>query len=84
MERIRGADYAARAYAQKLENAREVVNEMTIGEFSSFGARTNDTYLTTKVGDLCKELGITRQTLCRHVAPRGELRPDSVKLLALA
>ena len=38
----------------------------------------------TKVGDLCKELGITRQTLCRHVAPRGELRPDSVKLLALA
>ncbi|MGD7200417.1 MULTISPECIES: Hin recombinase [Ralstonia solanacearum species complex] len=38
----------------------------------------------TKVGDLCKEFGITRQTLCRHVAPRGELRPDSVKLLALA
>lgn len=36
-------------YAQKLENAREVVNEMTVGEFSSFGARTNDTYLTTKV-----------------------------------
>ncbi len=36
-------------YAQKLENAREVVNEMTVGEFSSFGARTNDTYITTKV-----------------------------------
>uniref|UniRef100_A0A0S4X4T9 Resolvase n=1 Tax=Ralstonia solanacearum TaxID=305 RepID=A0A0S4X4T9_RALSL len=37
----------------------------------------------TKVGDLCKELGITRRTLCRHVARRGELRPDSVRLLAL-
>lgn len=35
----------------------------------------------TKVGDLCQELGITRQTLYRHVSPRGELRPDGVKLL---
>ena len=37
-------------YAQKLENAREVVNEIVVtGESSSFGSRTNDTYLTTKV-----------------------------------
>ncbi len=36
----------------------------------------------TKVGDLCKELGITRQTLYRHVAPTGQLRPDGLKLLA--
>jgi AcrR family transcriptional regulator len=35
----------------------------------------------TKVGDLCQELGITRQTLYRHVSPKGELRPDGVKLL---
>lgn len=35
----------------------------------------------TKVGDLCKELGVTRQTLYRHVSPTGELRPDGVKLL---
>ncbi|MFC9351520.1 recombinase family protein [Arthrobacter sp. NPDC057013] len=35
----------------------------------------------TKVGDLCKELGITRQTLYRHVSPTGELRPDGQKLL---
>src|SRR5699024_4056280 len=27
----------------------------------------------TKVGELCKELGITRQTLYRHVSPTGEL-----------
>lgn len=36
----------------------------------------------TKVGDLCKELGITRQTLYRHVSPAGELRPDGAKLLS--
>lgn len=35
----------------------------------------------TKVGDLCQELGITRQTLYRHVSPKGELRPDGSKLL---
>jgi DNA invertase Pin-like site-specific DNA recombinase len=36
----------------------------------------------TKVGDLCEEMGITRQTLYRHVSPQGELRPDGVKLLS--
>ncbi|MCW2134138.1 recombinase family protein [Arthrobacter sp. VKM Ac-2550] len=36
----------------------------------------------TKVADLCDELGITRQTLYRHVSPAGELRPDGAKLLA--
>jgi|GEM_PF-1226287 len=35
----------------------------------------------TKVGDLCQELNITRQTLYRHVAPNGSLRPDGKKLL---
>jgi DNA invertase Pin-like site-specific DNA recombinase len=30
----------------------------------------------TQVSALCKELGITRQTLYRHVSPQGELRPD--------
>ncbi|MEO7160249.1 MAG: recombinase family protein [Polaromonas sp.] len=35
----------------------------------------------TKVADLCTELGITRQTLYRHVSPKGELRPDGMKLL---
>lgn len=36
----------------------------------------------TKVCEFCKELGITRQTLYRHVSPTGELRPDGAKLLA--
>jgi DNA invertase Pin-like site-specific DNA recombinase len=35
----------------------------------------------TKVGVLCSELGITRQTLYRHVDPEGNLRPDGQKLL---
>jgi DNA invertase Pin-like site-specific DNA recombinase len=35
----------------------------------------------TKVGELCAELGITRQTLYRHVDPKGALRPDGEKLL---
>lgn len=37
----------------------------------------------TKVGVLCAELGVTRQTLYRHVSPTGELRPDGEKLLKL-
>jgi DNA invertase Pin-like site-specific DNA recombinase len=36
----------------------------------------------TKVGELCAELGITRQTLYRHVDPQGNLRPDGQKLLS--
>lgn len=35
----------------------------------------------TSVSALCEELGITRQTLYRHVSPQGELRPDGAKLL---
>jgi DNA invertase Pin-like site-specific DNA recombinase len=35
----------------------------------------------TVVGKLCKELGITRQTLYSHVAPDGSLRERGEKLL---
>lgn len=35
----------------------------------------------TSVAELCKELGITRQTLYRHVSPRGELREAGRRLL---
>ena len=35
----------------------------------------------THVGDLCKELGISRQTLYRHVGPDGALREDGRILL---
>jgi hypothetical protein len=35
----------------------------------------------TNVGEPCAELGISRQTLYRHVDPKGALRPDGEKLL---
>lgn len=36
---------------------------------------------TTVVSELCKELGVTRQTLYRHLGPDGVLRQDGQKLL---
>lgn len=36
----------------------------------------------TRIADLCAELGVTRQTLYRHVAPKGDLRSDGDRLLA--
>lgn len=38
----------------------------------------------TKVGKLCIELGITRQTLYRYVSPNGSIRGDGKKLLGKA
>ena len=35
----------------------------------------------TNVGSLCKELGVTRSTLYRHVSPKGEPRGDAMRLL---
>lgn len=35
----------------------------------------------TTVSDLCKELGVSRQTLYRHVSPTGELRDDGHRVL---
>lgn len=37
----------------------------------------------TNVSELCRELGITRQTLYRHISPNGELRKDGKKLLKI-
>lgn len=36
----------------------------------------------TNVGELCDEMNISRQTLYRHVSPKGELRTDGLKLLS--
>lgn len=38
----------------------------------------------TMIGELCRELGITRQTLYRHIAPDGSLREDGKKILTTA
>jgi DNA invertase Pin-like site-specific DNA recombinase len=36
---------------------------------------------STNVSELCRNLGITKQTLYRHVAPDGTLRNDGKKIL---
>lgn len=36
----------------------------------------------TRVAALCRELGVTRQTLYRHVGPNGELRADGLVALS--
>ena len=38
----------------------------------------------TRIGKLCREIGVSSQTLCRHIAPDGQLRPDGLKLLGRA
>jgi DNA invertase Pin-like site-specific DNA recombinase len=35
----------------------------------------------TNVADLCKELGVSRQTLYRHVGPDGSIRADGQKVI---
>jgi hypothetical protein len=35
----------------------------------------------TKAGELCNELGMTRQSLYRHVAPDGKLSDGGKRLL---
>lgn len=35
----------------------------------------------TNIAEFCAELGVTRQTLYRHVTPDGQIRPDGEKLL---
>ena len=36
--------------------------------------------IKTKIKPLCEELGISKQTLYRHLSPKGELREDGRKL----
>ncbi|MCJ8149487.1 recombinase family protein [Shinella sedimenti] len=38
----------------------------------------------TVVSDLCHELKVSRQTLYRHISPRGELRQDGRKVLGVS
>ena len=36
------------------------------------------------MADLCSDLGVTRQTLYRHVAPNGTLRKDGSRVVGVA
>jgi len=35
----------------------------------------------TSIGELCRELGVSSQTLYRHVSPAGDLRTDGLRLI---
>ncbi len=35
----------------------------------------------TKISELCTELGVSRQTLYRHVSPTGDIRPEGQRCL---
>jgi predicted DNA-binding transcriptional regulator AlpA len=45
------------------------------------GGHNNNQNRDTSVGELCKELGITRPTLYRYVSPNGELREFGNRVL---
>jgi DNA invertase Pin-like site-specific DNA recombinase len=53
--------------------------KMTAGKLRLAQAAMGHT--ETRIGRLCDELGVSRQTLYRHVAPDGSLRPHGLKLL---
>jgi hypothetical protein len=71
-----GADFVAAARARGRNGGRPY--KMTISKLRLAMASMGQP--ETGVGELCQELGITRQTLYRHVDPKGTLRPDGEKL----
>lgn len=75
-------------FAALAEFERELITERTIAGLASARARGRPFKMTpsklrlalasmgqaeTKISDLCKELGITRQTLYRHVSPQRRI-----------
>lgn len=74
-ERTRAGLAAARARGRKGGRKFKLTSSMLRRAMAAMGQPE------TKVGELCEELGITRQTLYRHVAPDGKLRSDGQRLL---
>jgi DNA invertase Pin-like site-specific DNA recombinase len=83
-------------FAALAEFERELITERTRAGLASARARGRKPKMTAaklrlamasmgkrdpSVGALCEELGITPQTLYRHVAPDGTLRADGKKAL---
>ena len=75
-------------FAALAEFERELIAERTTAGLASARARGRNggrpykmtPQSETKVSTLCQELGITRQTLYRHISPVGQLRADGIKL----
>ena len=64
-------------FAALAEFERELISERTKLRLAMAAMGKPETTVT----DLCQELGVTRQTLYRHVSPGGDLREDGKKLL---
>ena len=79
MERTQSGLASARARARGRNGGRP--HAMTAAEPRTAQAAMGRP--ETRVGALGREPGVTRQTLYRHVGPKGELRPDGEKLLAV-
>jgi DNA invertase Pin-like site-specific DNA recombinase len=77
-ERTRAGLASARARGRK--GGRKFKMTATKVRMAQAGLTNRD----TTVGNLCKELEITRQTLYRFVAPNGELRADAIRVLSQA
>ena len=71
---------AGQALARALGRTGGAPYKMTVGKLQLAMAAMGQS--DTNVGDLCNEIGITRQTLYRHIAPDGTLRNHGQKLLA--
>lgn len=63
-------------FASLAEFERDLIAERTRAGLAAMSHKE------TRVGDLCKELGVSRQTLYRHVGPDGSLRQSGSRLLA--
>lgn len=74
-ERTKAGLLAARARGRK--GGRKFQLSKTQVRMAQAAMKNRD----TSVGDLCKELNITRSTLYRYVSPVGELRERGTKLL---
>jgi DNA invertase Pin-like site-specific DNA recombinase len=68
-------------FAALAEFERELIRERTIAGLLSARARGRKGGAPFKMTTLCRELGISRQTLYRHLGPDGALRDDGQKLL---
>ena len=75
IERTKAGIAAARARGRSGGRPNKMTATSLGVAMNAMGSRT------TNVKELCTLLGITRQTLYRHVGPDGTLRPDGEKLL---
>ena len=69
-------------FAALTEFKRELIREWTLAGLASARARGRKGGHDTKVSELCLELGVTKATIYRYVAPDGSLRNRGRQALA--